>query len=258
MTALVLPRQSLRESIRDYLYRLVTVVRPSYQTSGVIVSDGIEFKTTPPASAGASIWWTNNGTIPAPIAAYRAVGTPSSPWGVGPATLAESYVNLANPGTYNLTVGTAPTLSVSGWYSDGTKYLLTGITPTNDYTIMIHAIGEIAPGSGITGYMIGSSTNNYGIIPASANAGTYFAKNGSFYLVGFGPYQGTYAIAKNKSYINGIFDRDLVTSLTTNALSLFSNGAGSSLGKGYLKSVWIANYDASAYISTLNTILGQL
>ena len=66
------------------------------------------------------------------VAAYRAVATVGSAWGAGPTSLAESYVNLANPGTYDLTLGIAPAWNdASGWDFTGLEYLKTGVIPTS-------------------------------------------------------------------------------------------------------------------------------
>lgn len=64
-----------------------------------------------------SDWWEVAGQTC--VAAYQPKGA---------ASLAASYVNLANPGTYNAAPGTAPTLGAGGWVFDGlTQYLTTGI-----------------------------------------------------------------------------------------------------------------------------------
>lgn len=68
-------------------------------------------------------WYLAGGVAKATcLAAYQAIGA---------ASLAESYVNLANPGTYNLSGGVAPTWAAeTGWTFDGSsQYKLTGITP---------------------------------------------------------------------------------------------------------------------------------
>jgi hypothetical protein len=75
----------------------------------------------------ASGWWDNDGAISGCVAAYAAVGA---------ASLAASYVNLQNPGTYDASAGVAPTFAAAtGWTFNGTtQYLTTGITPANDQT----------------------------------------------------------------------------------------------------------------------------
>lgn len=72
-----------------------------------------------PAAGGA--WWEVAGQTC--VAAYQAIGA---------ASLEASYVNLANPGTYDLTTTAAPSWDAStGWTFDGaTTFLNTGYTPS--------------------------------------------------------------------------------------------------------------------------------
>lgn len=71
---------------------------------------------------GPQEWWTNNGAVSTPIMAYRAISTPGSIWGGGPATLSESFANLPTPGTHDLSVyNLAPGFTSSiGWEFNGT------------------------------------------------------------------------------------------------------------------------------------------
>jgi len=68
---------------------------------------------------GGAKWWQVAGATC--IAAYQPKGA---------ADLATSYVNLANPGTYNAAPGVAPTLGADGWSFNGsTQYLLSDVLP---------------------------------------------------------------------------------------------------------------------------------
>lgn len=75
------------------------------------------------AVAVAPPWWPVAGKTC--VAAYQPKGA---------ASLAASYVNLANPGTYDAAPGVAPTwASATGWTFNGsTQYLTTGVVPTNN------------------------------------------------------------------------------------------------------------------------------
>ncbi len=68
-------------------------------------------------------WWeptTGSYTV---VAAYQAKGA---------ASLAASYVNLANPGTYDLTSGSDPSWNTAtGWTITGTNILRMAYTPSN-------------------------------------------------------------------------------------------------------------------------------
>lgn len=80
----------------------------------------------------AADWWVVPGKTC--VAAYQPIGA---------ASLAASYVNLANPGTYDAAPGVAPTwASATGWTFNGsTQYLTTGITPPRGPNMV--AIGAI-------------------------------------------------------------------------------------------------------------------
>ena len=86
------------------------------------------------------------------MAAAGVMGTPAAGWWVvagktcvaayqpiGAASLAASYTNLANPGTYDAAPGVAPTwASGTGWTGNGSSmYLSTGIYGTANYTYII-------------------------------------------------------------------------------------------------------------------------
>jgi hypothetical protein len=78
-------------------------------------------------AAASADWWAVAGKTC--IAAYQPKGA---------ADLAASYVNLANPGTYNAALGTAPThASATGWTFNGTTQCLkTGVNATQVLTIL--------------------------------------------------------------------------------------------------------------------------
>jgi len=81
-----------------------------------------------PYSTKLSTWYLAGGISSSNcIAAYRPKGA---------ASLAASYSNIANPGTYDAALGTAPTWDATdGWIFDGSsQYLKTGVIPTNDQT----------------------------------------------------------------------------------------------------------------------------
>jgi hypothetical protein len=96
-------------------------------------------------------WWLAGGVAPTCIvAAYQPLGA---------VDLAASYINLANPGTYDAAPGVAPTHNpATGWTFDGmTTYLETGIVPAGDQSWSV-----IVRFSDITGdgFFIGGYNNN--------------------------------------------------------------------------------------------------
>lgn len=97
------------------------------------------------ASAAASNWWQAGGATGV-LAAYKPKGAVS---------LAASYVNLANPGT-DSAPGVAPTLAAGGWVFNGsTQYLVTGITPGQNYSFLVQFTGVTN-----TGVIAGSNGNS--------------------------------------------------------------------------------------------------
>jgi hypothetical protein len=93
-------------------------------------------------------WWLAGGIHPSQVvAAYQPKGA---------ASLGDSYVNLANPGTNDAQVGVAPTLDGSGWVFNGaTQYL---IGPP------INAAGMLIRYSDVTAI-------DFGVIAGAQNAG---------------------------------------------------------------------------------------
>jgi len=91
------------------------------------------------AGGGANGWWNNDGAISGITAAYTAIGA---------ANVAASQVNLANPGTYDLTEftgGQTPTFSAtdgwSGWTTTKLWLPVDLTSPDNETnTIIMHVV----------------------------------------------------------------------------------------------------------------------
>ena len=145
-------------------------------------------------------WWLTGGISAANcIAAYQPKGA---------ADLAGSYVNLANPGTYNLTLGTAPTWDVTnGWIftNAGATYLKTGVIPENDKTwSMIFKFSNYTAG--------GNWATPCGMWSASGQGFAITTGAGTKYGFYNGGYQGgensvtngVLAVAGNQGYYNGV------------------------------------------------------
>lgn len=83
------------------------------------------------AGAAAAQWWLSGGVSAANvIAVYQPIGA---------ASLAASYTNLANPGTYDATApGVAPNWTAAdGWIFTGTQHVRQPITFQQGYTFLI-------------------------------------------------------------------------------------------------------------------------
>ena len=132
----------------------------------------------------------------------------------GAADLATSYVNLANPGTYNATPRVAPSLS-SGWVFTGTQWL------TNTYKLQDTSlvIVQFNNNSG-TGYLFsqykttGGEKIVVGIVPNLAGVVRYV--NGNAYT-GVAPVlnSGNLAVGNGNGYRNGIANATIANSTLT-------------------------------------------
>ena len=101
----------------------------------------------------ASGWWDDSGAISGCVAAYAPIGA---------ASLAASYSNLQNPGTYDAAPGVAPTFdTATGWTFNGsTQYLTTGVVPTAQGWSML--VRFTSPGTDVKRYIGGSYRDSGG------------------------------------------------------------------------------------------------
>lgn len=150
-------------------------------------------------AAAAGGWWLSGGIAAATrIAAYQPKGA---------ADIAASYVNLASPGTYNATPGTAPSFNTStGWSfaAASSQYLLTGVTPENDQTwsMIIRFANCNTNGQALAG---GMTDGSYGIrlYPRRGPADDMIWNNGTTVTAGERQSSGVMAIAGKNCFFNG-------------------------------------------------------
>lgn len=115
--------------------------------------------------------WYRAGGAPLPVAAYQPKGA---------ASLAASYINLANPGTYDAAPGTAPTLTADGWSFNGTtQYLMTGIVPKSDQdqTMIVRYSGRDASVRYLCG-QYDATNRSLSILYDASPTGTVYWRNG--------------------------------------------------------------------------------
>lgn len=144
------------------------------------------------AAAG---WWVVAGKTT--VAAYQPKGA---------ASLAASYVNLANPGTYDAAPGSAPTWAAgTGWTFNGSsQWLTTGVVFTNNqsWSLLFRYSGASATGRAIMLSRTGTGTTDFGAYIDDYTR-TY-VYNGSYLLVTHASQTGgVWGIAGNKAYLNG-------------------------------------------------------
>ena len=218
---------------------------------------GIQVMQHLPATVAASDWWNPGGTFTC-VAAYQAKGA---------ASLAASYVNLANPGTYDAAPGIAPTWAAgTGWYFDSSsQYLVTGVTPNSQNWSMIASVGSYVGVDYVA--ICGGSP------PAGDARFALWAKGGDFevaYLNGgvvltspvLSTSGGIIAVAGNKGYRNGVHEATITqaetpaTAIVIGKDSRYFTSYGLS---GYLHGVAIYSTVLDAtQVATLSTAMAAL
>lgn len=143
-----------------------------------------------------------------PIVAYQPIKATS---------LMASYINIINPGTYDITATTAPTFNAAtGWEFNGTDmYLKTGITGLNltTHTIIICFADWIEKETDTT--ILGSFTTsaaNATIIQQKYSGTTMRTFNGGYVDNGVRVITGTYGIAGKTPYRNGVAETNVIAS----------------------------------------------
>ena len=182
-----------------------------------------------PAVSGANWWEPTTGSYTV-VAAYQAKGA---------ASLAASYVNLANPGTKDLTAGTAPTFdAATGWTFAGSEWLTTGYSTINTSMTVIVRFSDAASGVYTMCGSIGSGRHR--IMPNRSNLVYYGDTTKSP-----GMTSGVLAIAGTTGYRNGTSEGAVSIGASTNPYYI---GAQYETGNAVAK--WSGKIQAVAIYST--------
>lgn len=205
-----------------------------------------------PGGAVAPPWYLSGGIALANcVAAYQPKGA---------ASLAASYTNLANPGTYDAAPGVAPTFdAATGWTFNGsTQYLSTGIYVASGWSWILRWSGTPGGGNDIFGSYDGGDR---GFSFAPAPAGAYWNLGG--YAQGNAGASGVAAATNATGYYNG--------SSATGAIGAWSGGASAldiriggrnqgapSFRAGSIQALAIYNIDITAYIAALTAAMAAL
>lgn len=158
-------------------------------------------------------WWLAGGVSPENcVAAYQPIGADS---------LQASYLNLANPGTYNAAPGVAPGFIAEwGWIFNGTSgYLTTGVTLASGYSLICRFI---TTGTGETqfGRQWDTSTND-NFLTANANLGGLWTVGGKNIVYNFE--RGVACIADRKCYADGSLIGTVASGGTTQGVVSIGN-----------------------------------
>lgn len=178
-----------------------------------VLSRGIGYGlgTAAGGAAAAVSWWLSGGVSASnAVAVYQPIGA---------ASLAASYINLANPGTYNAAPGVAPSwASATGWGFDGsTQYLTTGVTVNaNTWSMIVRFSGGITTGDRcLCGNYQALATKDFSLWQITAGK-TYYINNA---LLASANYitAGILAMAGKKAYKNGNDDGTIPVGEVTSA-----------------------------------------
>ena len=130
------------------------------------------------------------------MAAYQAKGA---------ASLAASYVNLANPGTNDAAPGTAPAFDTSyGWdFNGSTMYLTTGIVPTVSHTVIVRFSDGNTASNDLFG--VQESAGTFFVRPSNGFAQRAYNNAGNRSVSG-AVTSGVIGFAGKNAYLNGSSD----------------------------------------------------
>lgn len=166
------------------------------------------------AATTATTWYLAGGIDAANcVAAYQPKGAASH---------ALSYVNLANPGTYDAAPGTAPTWDqATGWIFNGTsQYLTTGIVPATDQTwSAVVKFSDSIPSNGVLFDAV-DDPRYFAIAPQTTTSPGYqtYFNNGSYRDFTFGDSAGIFTLVGDKAGRNSWLD-PLVTIPTASGVN---------------------------------------
>jgi len=186
--------------------------------------------------------WYRAGGAPLPVAAYQPKGASS---------LAASYVNLANPGTYDAAPGTAPTFdAATGWTFDGnTQYVTTGVVPTHPMSLILRvANGYTGPQARVTA---GCYDGKAFILESGYGGFRYYEYGTAYTGPGAAVAAGVMCLTPTQGYLNGATDGTTMsggTTLPVHALTIGGRNDG-----GAVNSLWIGKIQAVAIYSTALT-----
>lgn len=183
------------------------VFRPAFDLAGAAA--------TPPASN----WWEAGGA-PTPLVVYQPKGA---------ASLAASYVNLVNPGTYDAAPGAAPGWSSgTGWVFSGAEYLLTTLVPTfsggqSVWAMLVRFSGANTDGGTLSGEFTPGA--RFDLVARQPYQDKHSYGNGDVVLVEPRLDSGVMAIAGTQGYLNGVADGAAIAAGYTTTATQIGIGA---------------------------------
>jgi hypothetical protein len=146
-------------------------------------------------------WWEAGGATGI-IAAYQPKGA---------ADIAASYINLANPGTYNAATGVEPTFdTATGWTFNGSDdFLTTSVIPDDiDWTLIVQFANHTAAANKIVSGVYDAATQN--LIIQDTGTGIMAYQGGNNTANAGAMTAGNYAVAGKTAYRDGVAEANLI------------------------------------------------
>lgn len=176
-----------------------------------------------------------------------------------------SYINLANPGTYNLSVNVAPSwTSGQGLIFTGTQSLNTGIVPISTSTIFARFSNASGAPIGVAGiFNIGTGTRFY-LRPRHDDFSKFYGYGSTALNSSGAVNNGIMALTGNNAYYNGASLGTVSGTWTDAPLSIYigainDNNNASVLFNGTIEAIWIGNQLLdSTQVSNLTTEMANL
>lgn len=199
-------------------------------------------------------WWLAGGISAGDVvAAYQPKGA---------ASLAASYVNLANPGTYDLTSPSEPTWdAATGWAFGSGRHLRSGIILANRTGTVVVRFTNVTSGAlcgchtpGFTGYLQ--------MTPTSTTNRSYY--HGGQLLVAGAVSSGIMAVAGGVCYLDGVNDGSTAVAGSGNYNSLYfggwnNSGNVSAVTNGKIQAAFVASSTLTAgQVAALSAAMAAL
>jgi hypothetical protein len=217
----------------------------------ISIGGGVEYYS-PRGLGGGAAWWLSGGIAAGNcIAAYQPKGA---------ADLATSYVNLANPGTYDASTGVAPTFnSATGWTFDGsTQWLTTGITAGDTYSMII-SFNNCTGDNRFVGAFQGDWVRRFDMGLRFGSTSHSYQTGGSFVSLAPALTSGISALTPTQGYLNGLADGTAYTAgFVDGVIQLGQLGVSVAWFAGNILAFAVYNINIGAYMADLYTAIAAL
>lgn len=206
---------------------------------------------------GGTLKWYLAGGAPVPVAAYQAKGA---------ASLAASYINLANPGTYNATSAADPTFATAtGWQFNGAAAngnLVSVALGGNPASMTVIVAGRNINNLSAGGRFYDAAGASALIIPDLSNINRAYQHGGSLIQIA-GVQRNvncTMAMAGSAAYLNSVDEAvNLAAAGTITAMTFGNRAARDRTLNGYIYAVAIySSVLSAAQVASVSAAMAAL